>query len=44
MFTLELDLIITYIPPMSETGGGIHVSASRYGRTTFATRSIFAIS
>lgn len=26
MFTLELDLIITYTPPMSETGGGIHLT------------------
>jgi hypothetical protein len=25
MFTLELDLIITRTPPMSEAGGGIQV-------------------
>lgn len=26
MFTLELDLIITYTPPMSDNGGGIHLT------------------
>ncbi len=26
MFTLELDLVITYTPPMSEYGGGIHLT------------------
>jgi len=26
MFTLELDLIITYTPPMSEAGGGIYLT------------------
>lgn len=26
MLTLELDLIITYTPPMSENGGGIHLT------------------
>jgi hypothetical protein len=28
MFTLELDLILHYCPPMDEHGGGIHLTRS----------------